>query len=211
VARATSAQQARRNREIVLDRARGFTWATVAERHGITTRRAQQVVRESRERSELEESADLEELVKEEIEALDQLIEDLADREARSENEAVKLGNTKLRLKGLERRVELRQALGILPDELRRIESVARADDLREALDQTYEQIHLAVPPEVFEPFRLAFRDVRNRRAAEASRRRGEKEVKYKRAQQQRHLEAELRNRQVMRQRQQEEEQKKAL
>jgi hypothetical protein len=56
---------------------------------------------------ELEESADLEELVKEEIEALDQLIEDLADREARSENEAVKLGNTKLRLKGLERRVEL--------------------------------------------------------------------------------------------------------
>lgn len=124
--RLSAKDQVLRNQLIVADRARGYQWATIADRHNIGIRQAQKVCAEHRSLSEPEEDDYAEEL-KDEIVFLDAAIEECAEIAATTQNESVHLGAVKSRVDFQERRIRLKQACGLLPSQLRDIETLTAA------------------------------------------------------------------------------------
>lgn len=117
MARLTAEEQAVRNEAIVRDRARGLRWSTIASRHGVNARRAQQIVDQHRKRSSVDSVSGTEAII-ELIEQIDHHIEECAELIETTTNPSVKLGAMNAKLKAQERRIEIAQALGLLPHKL---------------------------------------------------------------------------------------------
>src|SRR4051794_23905516 len=95
--RLSTAAQAKRNAEIVRDRARGLRWSTISSRHGLTQRQAQNIWAARRD-EEHEQRVDPDELVLDEVASLDAAIEELALFAESTANDSVRLGAIKARI-----------------------------------------------------------------------------------------------------------------
>lgn len=110
-----------RDRRIVLDRGRGLSWATIAERHDLSERQCRTVWEQRRtagqelgEREPVEELRDLIDEIDAAGEACALLIES-------TKNDSVKVAAIKARLTVLGRKFELLHACGLLPRDLARL------------------------------------------------------------------------------------------
>jgi hypothetical protein len=118
-ARLPASHKARRDAQIVADRARGLRWATIAERHGVTERQCRTVWRESQQGRVLSyEQEDPLASLDEAIASVDSVIEDLALLAESTNNDAVKLGAIRARLGALIERFALMRACGLVPRDL---------------------------------------------------------------------------------------------
>jgi hypothetical protein len=152
VGRLKAADQAKRDRAIVADRARGLRWATIAERHQITTRRAQQIW-ESWCNEEYLDAPDSRLDVMSEIAILDAAVEEYADLARETKNDAVKLGALKAKLDAQAKRVDMKQHLGLLPSALVKARLEADVQHLLDAWELAEHKLHLALPQEVLDEF----------------------------------------------------------
>lgn len=192
--RATAAEQIRRNQRIVTDRARGYTWAAVAKRNGVTARRAQQVVREHRESLDLRPTEEDERVV-EAIEFTVQAIEDLAMLAETTRNDAIRLGAINSRLKALERLVALLQATEILPTRLHLTEAHMALERNYEAMSDAFARFGEQVPPDVFAPIWDAYTEIHDDAStARATKEAARRAAQQKKAKRTRELEAEARD-----------------
>lgn len=137
-------ERKRLGREIALERARGYTWRTVADHHGISARYAQQLLRAFREGPESSvEPVTCTEAMAEEIELHNQLIEDYTEFIETTTNPSVKLGAMKQRLHAVETRRKLLQATGYLPYELAFAQNQDFALWLHDAIRETIHRARL--------------------------------------------------------------------
>lgn len=146
MARPTSAQQVKRNRQIVLDEARGYTWDTIAERHGVSARRAQQIWREWQESPDRAEGVDEQVAIDDEIALLTQAIEDYAELAATSENDSVKLGAMNSKIRTQDRRIALYRAVGALPYELYRVKNRMDVAKINDVVGQALHDLEGSIP-----------------------------------------------------------------
>jgi len=111
----TAADQVRRDRAIVVDRARGLGWSLVAERNGVSERQARRVwANHSDSDRELLEAHPVEAL-KDALEQLNALTEEAVLLSETTPNDAVRLGAIRTRRVLLADKLELQQACGVLP------------------------------------------------------------------------------------------------
>lgn len=150
MSRGTAEEQVARNREIWRDRTEGYTWAEIGERHGISARRAQEVVQEYREQDPVDPASRTEAMV-EVLELLDRAIEQYAELIEETKHPAVKLGAINGKLKAVERRIAVEQSMGLLPHSLSLIQSQEFALFLGDALHETIHRLKIEAPPEVHE------------------------------------------------------------
>lgn len=106
-----------RDRAIVHDRARGFTWRTIASRHNVSERMAQRIWQEGLDRT-WEEPSDPIDTAAELLAIFDASVEEAADLAAATRNESVRLGAIKFRHELLVAKLELMRVLGLLPRDL---------------------------------------------------------------------------------------------
>lgn len=118
VARGTAQEKVRRDAEIVTDRARGLTWASIAERHGLSARQARTVWTEHCEATGPADPAEALLAVQEAVAQIDQVVEDAALLALSTANDSVKVAALKLRLSALGQRFELQRLVGVLPYDL---------------------------------------------------------------------------------------------
>jgi hypothetical protein len=116
--KATARQKVERDARVVADRARGLTWATIAERHGLSETMCRNIWRERRS-AEGFRTVRPDEVVDEVLAQVEAVVEELAELAASTNNDAVKLGAIKSRSGVLMKKVELLQALGRVPMALR--------------------------------------------------------------------------------------------
>ncbi|MFN2471238.1 MAG: hypothetical protein ABR583_09695 [Gaiellaceae bacterium] len=114
MARLPAREQVRRDAEICRDRARGLTWATISERHGVTDRQCRAIWSARPSRVQFEGVDPFEELA-EAIERVEAVVEDAALL-GESAHDAVRAGALKTRLAALRELRELQFAAGLLPD-----------------------------------------------------------------------------------------------
>ncbi|HEY3962529.1 MAG TPA: hypothetical protein VGL84_08375 [Gaiellaceae bacterium] len=138
----TSEQQADRNRRIRSDRALGMSWETVAARHGVSPRRAQQVWNQAPEEPESTPS----ELLFDELALMNEVIERYAVLATDAEGDSNKLGA----LNGLSamqtKRIDLERAMGLLPWRLATIQLATMRDAMFDAVDAALHEVELADP-----------------------------------------------------------------
>jgi hypothetical protein len=115
VGRMNAAGKVKRDAEIVKDRARGFTWQTIAERHGVAERHARRVFSEYLEGMFVQHDSDPFETAREMLARYDSLIEDLALIAAGTAQDAVRLGALRSKLAALNQRFEFQRAVGLIP------------------------------------------------------------------------------------------------
>ena len=115
--RLPAAQKVARDVEIALDRARGLTWAKIAERHGISERQAREIVRGHRQ-GVLAEGVDPVAECADVLAQIDQIIEELALVAVEAAQDSVRLGAVNGRLKAIQARAGIAQAVGLLPLDL---------------------------------------------------------------------------------------------
>ena len=106
----------RRDASVIADRARGLSWATVAQRHQLSERHCREIWATGRTtdlnpRASLDALADI-------LAQLDAAIEDLALLAETTRNDAVRLGAVRARLAAMADRFEVMQACGLLPRDL---------------------------------------------------------------------------------------------
>jgi hypothetical protein len=118
VGRTSAAEKVRRDTKIVADRARGFRWAAIARRHGLSERQCRQVWREHRATEPPLAELDPLEILAEAVEQHDALVSDLAELAERANQPAVTLGVLKLKLRSIDQRLLLLQGVGLLPQNL---------------------------------------------------------------------------------------------
>jgi hypothetical protein len=92
VSRLTASEKVRRDLQVVADRARGFRWATIAERHRISERHARAVWAATRASGPALGEADPVEILHEALLQLEALIEELALLAETADHDAVRLG-----------------------------------------------------------------------------------------------------------------------
>jgi hypothetical protein len=131
MSRLSAREKVRRDDAIVADRARGLTWATVAERHGVSDRHAREVWREYAKHRNIV-SADPEDAVLEALDRYDAIIEELVDATDNASNESVRLGALKHRLAATRAKVDLQASTGMLAnhdwtEELRSVRKILTA------------------------------------------------------------------------------------
>ncbi len=97
------------------DRARGLSWASIEQRHGISERQGRRIVDAYFARHHAELESDPAAVVRELLAHFEQAIEDLALLCAETEHDAVKLGAITRRLDVVERRITVLRSLGLLP------------------------------------------------------------------------------------------------
>jgi len=112
----SSLARVERNAEVVRDRARGFGWTRVAERHDLSERQCRRICEEWRESRPREHDQDPLDIFEELLESYNSGIEDLALVLEEASQDAVKVGAIKARLALIEDKAKLFQAVGILPD-----------------------------------------------------------------------------------------------
>lgn len=115
---ATAAEKTRRDARIVRDRSRGLRWATVAERNDVSERHARAVWTTFHESAPSVLDEDPSTILRDEVERVDAIVEELADLAAEAQAEAVRLGAVKARLAATQARTQLLQVIGALPADL---------------------------------------------------------------------------------------------
>jgi len=104
---------------VIADRARGFPWSYIADRHGLSERQCRNIWTARRDgRSDLLSAAEREALVHDALDAYDAAIEELAVLADETANDAVRLGSIKARTAVVKHRLEFLQAIGLLPKDL---------------------------------------------------------------------------------------------
>jgi hypothetical protein len=129
-----------RNAKVVRDRARGFGWTTIAERHDLSERQCRRIWGEwQADRSDVYEQDPLA-LFQELFDAYDAGIEDLALVLEEASQDSAKVGAIKARLDLVSNKAELLQAVGLLPSNLGRLneerELRALADTVWDVMDR---------------------------------------------------------------------------
>jgi hypothetical protein len=110
-------EKVRRDALVVADRARGLTWPTIAARHHLSERQCRSVYADFRRRAG-NEPEDPEDEARDAVRLLEAAIEELALLAETTNNDAVRLGAIRTKLDAICRRIELMQALGLLPRDL---------------------------------------------------------------------------------------------
>jgi hypothetical protein len=118
MARLSAQKQVQRDARIVSDRARGFGWAAIAERHGLSERRCHEIWSTYWATQPSLGEIDPVEAVNEAIAQHDALVEDLARLAETSTQDAVRLGVLKAKREAMRERLILMQAVGLLPRDL---------------------------------------------------------------------------------------------
>lgn len=117
--RGTSAEIAKRNDEIVVDRARGMSWGAIERKHGITTRQCQNVwTKFADERKPALEGQDPLDVIVELIEGYRAQEEHLAELSDETDVVNEKIAAIREQRAHKEARTELLQAIGYLPKNL---------------------------------------------------------------------------------------------
>jgi len=132
----SSIARVERNAEVVRDRARGFGWTRVAERHDLSERQCRRICEEWREARPREHDQDPLELFEELLESYNSGIEDLALVLEEASQDAVKVGAIKARVALIEDKAKLLQAVGLLPWNLGRLKEER---DLRVLADTVWD------------------------------------------------------------------------
>ncbi len=114
----TAADKVRRDAQIIAERARGLSWPTIAERHGLSERHCRTVWQAYAHVQLPLDDGDPVETVREAIFQLDAAIEDLALIAENASHDAVRLGAVKSRLAAIDQRLSLLRAVGLLPHDL---------------------------------------------------------------------------------------------
>src|SRR5687767_11736920 len=117
----TARQRADRNAAVFEARARGFAWARIANEHGITERQAQRIFSEQRRNEPSLTARDPVETVEELLLNYEAAIDELAALAHGTGHDGTRLGAIRARVEVLNLRVNLLQALGVLPSDLRHI------------------------------------------------------------------------------------------
>ncbi len=107
-------EKLRRDAGVIADRARGFGWATIADRRDLSERMCREVWNEHL-REQPFGSDDPREALREAVARYDAAIEDLALLAESTGNDPVRLGSIKARLEAMTRREDLLRIASILP------------------------------------------------------------------------------------------------
>jgi hypothetical protein len=113
VARLSAQGKVERDARIAADRARGLTWPTICERHAISERQAREVVKAHR--PSLVAGVDPVAEVGDLLARYDAIVEELAVLAEATVHDGVRLGAINGRLRAIEARASVAQAVGLLP------------------------------------------------------------------------------------------------
>jgi hypothetical protein len=111
----TAARKVERDKRIVVDRARGMTWRTIAASHGLSERQCRQVYFDQRQGSLDLDEFDSGDALVEVLDQLEALIEDLAHLAVTASHDAVRLGALNSKRRAIAERFEILQACGFVP------------------------------------------------------------------------------------------------
>lgn len=106
-------QQAARDDRIIAERARGFAWQTIADRHGISTRQCMNIWQGRAQNQHLVQSPRAE--LQDEIDVTDAILDELARLGESTTHDSVRLGVIKAKMTAQDRRLDLKRAAGMLP------------------------------------------------------------------------------------------------
>lgn len=113
--RLPAAEKVRRDAQIVRDRARGLTWATIAERHGVSVRQCQAILSGHLAAQRGCTHADAAELVDELLMQFDATLEEFALLAEETRNDAVRVAALKSKAALLTQRLTVLRICGLLP------------------------------------------------------------------------------------------------
>jgi hypothetical protein len=117
----TSQERADRNHDVVSARARGLSWTEISRRFNITDRQCRRVVAEYRESGPRLHQIDPIETIEDALDHYDSVIEDMAILAESTSHDGTKLGALKGRLEAVRGKLDLMEAVGILPRDLGRL------------------------------------------------------------------------------------------
>jgi hypothetical protein len=117
----TTDQRARRNAEVFSARARGLTWDTLAAQFNLSERQCRRVVTEHRAAAGSLGDLDVGDVVRDTLDGFEAAIEELALLADSTNHDGTKLGAIRARLDAVKSRLELMQAIGVLPGDLRQL------------------------------------------------------------------------------------------
>jgi hypothetical protein len=143
VPRVPADEKVRRDALVVADRARGLTWPTIAARHDLSERQCRSVYSEFRGRAD-REAEDPEDEARDAVRLLEAVVEELALLSETTNNDAVQLGAIRTKLDAMCRRIELMQALGLLPRDLGLFEDRRDGRLMASALLSVLERHHVS-------------------------------------------------------------------
>ena len=125
----TSPERARRDADIVRDRARGRSWASLARRHGLSDRHCRRIVAEHAHGHPQLEGLDPLDVVTGIYGRYEPAIDELVDLSDQARNESARVGAIKARIEIIKAETDLLQAIGVLPREYRATSSRTRHPD----------------------------------------------------------------------------------
>ena len=157
--RVTAQEKVRRDAKVVADRARGFTWRTIAERNGLCERQCRAIWAERRSASIDLLAGDPMESLDEAADQLDALIEDCALLAETTANDSVRVAAIKERRTLIGEKIAFQQATGLLPRNLRLLRTEQQMTDIIEGM------IEILVEHEVGEDVLRALHDAAVRAA----------------------------------------------
>jgi hypothetical protein len=141
--------RARRDAEVVRARARGLGWSRIAEHHGISDRQARRIVADYRDRQPSLDGIDPSDVIRDTLDAYDAVIDELVTFADETQHDASKVGASRQRLDAFKAKVELLQAVGVLPHDLGEVRLVEDAQAVAQTIVTVFER-H-GIPKEVQE------------------------------------------------------------
>ena len=118
MSRLAAADKVRRDAGVVADRARGLTWATIAQRHDLTPRACQLIWSQRASGDSATLLIDPQEALLEALEQLDRMAEDCSLLWESTRNDSIKVAALKQRHAVMADRFRLLMAVGVLPSNL---------------------------------------------------------------------------------------------
>jgi len=114
----TAAMKVERDQRIVVDRARGLTWQTIAATHGLSCRHSRQVYLDQRRDGLVSEGFDAVDAVVEFVDRLETLVEEFALLAETAGQDSVRLGALNAKQRAIVELFNLKQAVGLVPRNL---------------------------------------------------------------------------------------------
>ena len=142
----TVQERASRAEGIVGDRARGYTWTHISERHGLSERQCRRLVADYHSDAPSIAARDPIEIVSELLDRYEGVIGELTEIAATTTHDATKVGAIKQKMVAMEAEFSLLQAVGVMP-QLRAVGYEMDARWLARTVLETFER-H-AIPSEV--------------------------------------------------------------
>lgn len=145
--RLTRAERDRRDAAVIADRAAGFTWRQVAERSGLTARQCQNIWKRGREWTPLPWRQQYD-LVADHLTYMDATLARLAQLAEETAQDSVALGAIKASMELRRRQLELLQAIGILPSNLKILRETEETMEFTQAVYDFLEGLGIFSGPE---------------------------------------------------------------